>query len=164
MTSDEPESSGISHEQCIRLANLMYSPSWNEKNHHGPQMIKFPVTLIQVGEREAARRARLWKSPFSSLEKASQWGGVQRTQKQPPCSPLSLRTLFLGGNLKENIPLYLFLERIHVFLLRCQRSPRHTPQSCLDFQIFPYFNICQSMILCSFHVSCYETPPSVSRF
>lgn len=137
MTSDEPESSGISHEQGIRLANLMYSPSWNEKNHHGPQMIKFPVTLIQVGEREAARRARLWKSPFSSLEKASQWGGVQRTQKQPPCSPLSIRTLFLGGNLKENIPLYLFLERIHIFLLRCQRSPLPHPTVLLGFSNLP---------------------------
>ncbi|OWK16125.1 hypothetical protein Celaphus_00004808, partial [Cervus elaphus hippelaphus] len=36
VTSDEPESSAISHEQAIKLANLMYSPSWNEKNHHGP--------------------------------------------------------------------------------------------------------------------------------
>ena len=63
--------------------------------------------------------------------------GAEDTETGSMYPSLHLRALFLGGNLKENIPLYLFLERIHLFLLRCQHSSLPHPTVFLGFSNLP---------------------------
>lgn len=147
--------------QGIRLANLMYSPKleWEEP----------PWTWwLSSGHPASGRWERSSKTgkaveiTFQFLRRRHPSGEGWWGHRNSPCSPLSIRT-FSGWEFSwvKYTPLSLLGK--NYFSLGCQRSPCHTLTVLLIFKS-SHTNICQSMILCSFHVSCYETPPSVSRF